>query len=338
MPLSISSSEVARQDVAAVGFDPQIRRAVMAAISLVLLVVVGAEFVSRYVFPRFSQIEARIESDERETMSIRAPRVGPEPVVLLAGNSLLLRGLDYPRIRREMAPEAKVVRMAIENTEYLDWYYGLHHMLAAGVRPSMVVLCLNLGQTVSSQSLGDYSARHLLGVSELLPLARDARMDATRISGLLLAHWSAFYASRATIRNFVLNVTDPPYADAMHTLANNAQAPLPADDVLIQTARVRLQSLQRLCDQYGVQLVLLIPPALGRYNDLEASAAQLQHIDFEYPIPVGTIGPEFFADGTHLNARGAALFTNAIEHFLHIRVQQAESKETAVRFDHQSDV
>lgn len=333
MPLSTSSSDVTRQDAVAVRFERQIRRATVAAISSVLLVLMAAEFVSRYIFPRFSQIEARIESDEREAMSIHAPRVGSVPVVLLAGNSLLLRGLDYPRIRREMAPEAKVVRMAIENTEYLDWYYTLHHMFAAGVRPSMIVLCLNLGQTVSSRSLGDYSARHLLGISELLPLARDANMDATRTSGLLLAHWSAFYASRATIRNFVLNITDPPYADVMHTLANNAQAPLPLDAILIKTARVRLQSLQGLCTQYGVRLVMLIPPALGRYNDLQASAAHLQHIPFEYPIPVGTIGPEFFADGTHLNTRGAALFTGAIERFLHTRIRDAENGKTAVQFD-----
>jgi hypothetical protein len=214
-----------------------------------------------------------------------------------------------------------VVRFVIENTEYLDWYYGLRHMLALGVRPSMVVLCLNLGQTVSGRTLGDYSARHLFGVSELLPVARDAKMDATQASGLVLAHWSAFYASRATIRNFILNKTDPPYATALHILADSSLNPLPADDLLVNEARTRLTAIQQLCRQSGVELVLLIPPSLGRYNDLLASAANLQHVSFDYPLPMGALSAEFFrADRAHLNEKGAAVFTDALARCLRARI------------------
>jgi hypothetical protein len=216
-----------------------------------------------------------------------------------------------------MAPDTRILRFVIENTEYLDWYYGLRHMFESGVRPSMVVLCLNLGQTVSSRTLGDYSARHLFGISEILPVAHDAGLDATQTSGLLIAHWSAFYASRATIRNFILNKTDPQYAAALHTVADSSGKPLPADDELVSTARVRLIAIQKLCQQYGVELTLLIPPTLVRYNNLLASAAILEHVPYDYPLPMGSLGPEFFrADGTHLNEKGAAVFTAAIAHCL----------------------
>ncbi len=318
MHSSISNSEAAHPARTG-GSDRRVRLAIIAAISSLAAVLSTAELASRYVFPRVSRIEARIRGDEREVKSLRVSKVGAPPAILLVGNSLLLRGLDYPKIREEMMPQAQVVRFVIENTEYLDWYYGLHHIFATGVHPTMVVLCLNLGQTVSPQFLGDYSARHLLGVSELLPVAHDAGMDATQTSGLILAHWSAFYSSRATIRNFILNVADPPFASSMHVLADSAGR-LPDDDVLLKTARSRLDAIQQLCDQYGVPLVLLIPPALGRYNNLLATAAELQHISFEYPIPAGTMGPEFFADGTHLNQRGAALFTDAIARFLQARL------------------
>lgn len=318
MRSSISNSEAAHPARTG-GSDRQVRVATIAIIGSLVAVLSAAELASRYAFPRVSRIEARIRGDEREVRSLHVPRVGASPTILLVGNSLLLRGLDYTRIREEMMPQAQVVRFGIENTEYLDWYYGLHHIFATGVHPTMVVLCLNLGQTVSPQFLGDYSARHLFGMSELLPVAHDAGMNATGTSGLILAHWSAFYSSRATIRNFILNVADPPFAYSMHVLANTA-TPLPDDDVLVRTARSRLESIQRLCDHYGVPLVLLIPPALGRYNNLLATAAELQHMNFEYPIPVGTIGPEFFADGTHLNQRGAVLFTDAIARFLQARL------------------
>ena len=222
--------------------------------------------------------------------------------------------------RSEMAPDARVVRFAVENTEYLDWYYGLSHLFAAGVRPSTVVLCLNVGQTVSSRTLGDYSARHLFGVAELLPVAHDAGMNATRTSGFILAHWSAFYSSRATIRNFILNKTAPGYASALHALADPAGNPLPSSDETVSKAGRRLNAIQQLCRQYGVELVLLIPPSLGRQNEMLASAAALQHVDFDYPLPQGTLGSEFFSDGTHLNQKGAALFTDAIARCLRARL------------------
>jgi hypothetical protein len=320
MHSSISNSEPAVGSALTAPTNRHLRLATVALIASFAAVLLGAELLSRYAFPRISQIEGRIRSDQRQAMSIGAPAPGSPPTVLVVGNSLLLRGLDYPKIRTEMAPEARMIRFGIENTEYLDWYYGLRHLFATGVRPSMVVLCLNLGQTVSSKTLGDYSARHLFGPSELLPVANETGMDATRTSGLILAHWSAFYASRATIRNFILNMTDPPYARAMHALVD-AAVPLPADVELLSTARNRLSAIQQLCNQYGVQLVLLIPPALGHYpNKLLASAAELQHVNFDYPIPVGTLGPEFFSDGTHLNQQGAAIFTDALVRCLRARL------------------
>jgi|ERR1700691_786688 hypothetical protein len=322
MHSSISSSEPPRRLAPTVA-DPRLRRAITAVLVSAVVVLLGAELLSRYAFPRISQIEGRINNDEREALAIRTPALGSPPVALLVGNSLLLRGLDYPKIRTEMAPEARVVRFVIENTEYLDWYYGLHQMFASGVRPSMVVVCLNLGQTVSSRTLGDYSARHLFGVSELLPVGHEAGMNATQISGLVFAHWSAFYASRATIRNFIFNKADPPYAAALHELADTAVRPLPMDDVLIVEARARLNALRQLCRQNGAEFVLLIPPSLGRHNDLLAMAARLQQVNFDYPLAFGAVGPEYFrADGVHLNAQGAVLFTDALARCLRARVEK----------------
>ena len=290
----------------------RVRGAIIAVIGTGLLVLLGAEALSRFAFPRISQIEARISSDEREARSIGEVVPGAPPTMLLVGNSLLLEGLDYPKARTEMSSEARVVRFVIERTEYMDWYYGLHHMFESGVRPSVVVLCLNLGDTVSSEILGDYSARHLFGVSDLLPVARQAGMDKTRTSGLVLAHWSAFYASRATIRNFILNKTDPSYGAAMHALADSTRKPLPPDDELVRKAGNRLTAIRELCRRYGVEFVLLIPPSLTRFNDLLGSAANLQNVDFDYPFPFGTMDAEMFRDRVHLNNKGAAVFTDAI--------------------------
>jgi hypothetical protein len=320
MRSSISNSDPAKGSTLTAKMNLQIRQATVAVILSLVMVLLGAEALSRYAFPRVSQIEERIHNDETQAMSIRASAPGSLPTVLLVGNSLLLRGLDYPKLRSEMAPSEQVVRFVIESTDYLDWYYGLHHMFTSGVRPSVVVVCLNLGQTVSSRTLGDYSARHLFGVPELLPVAHDARMDATQTSGLFLAHWSAFYASRATIRNYILNRTAPAYGAALHALADSGTTLLADDDELVGKARTRLHSIDQLCRHYGAEFVLLIPPSLGRYNDLLASAAQLQVVNFHYPLPTGALGPEYFrADRDHLNDKGAVVFTDAIAVYLRAR-------------------
>lgn len=321
MHSSISSSEpVSAQEPVGPG-HAGIRRAIVALILTIACVMLSAEIVTRYAFPRMSRIELRIHSDEREVRTIPALASDSRPAILLAGNSLLLRGLDYPRVRTELAPDAHVVRYVIENTEYLDWYYGLHHLFASGIRPRMVVLCLNLGQTVSPQTLGDYSARHLFGLSELLPVAHDAGMSATQTSGLVLAHWSAFYASRATMRNFILNKSAPGYAAAMHTLADNIKSPLPPDEELLRVARARLHAIDLLCRQSGVELVLLIPPSMAGRNEILASAADLEKVSFDYPFPTGTLGAELFRpDGAHLNEQGAVQFTAALTAKLRARI------------------
>jgi lysophospholipase L1-like esterase len=82
--------------------------------------------------------------------------------------------------------------------------------------------------------------------------------------------------------------------------------------------------MQQLCARYGVQFVLLIPPSLSHTNDLLASAADAEHISFYYPLQAGSLGPEDFrADGNHLNEKGAAVFTAAIERCLQTRISKA---------------
>jgi hypothetical protein len=317
MHLSISSSELRSRSFGLVSCKVGPRHAIIVAITSVVFVISSAELMARYAFPHISHIEGRIRSDEQQVWSIRRPSPASSPVVLIVGNSLLLRGLNYSKIRSEMAPHLQVVRFGIENTEYLDWYYGLHHLFTSGVRPSTVLLCLSMGQMVSTKTLGDYSARHLFGVPELLPVAHEAGMDATRTSGLMLAHWSSFYASRATIRNFILNRTAPGYAGAMHTLADSIREPLPSDEKLISNARARASAIHKLCQQYNAELVILVPPSLGTKNNLLVSAAHLEQVNVDNPLPTGSLGPEFFRpDRTHLNEKGAEVFTKAVIRYL----------------------
>jgi hypothetical protein len=293
------------------------------------LVFGSAEFASRVLLPRISHVQRRINADESVVRS-RATAVQNGPATLLiVGNSMMLYALDYPRFVAALSPDIKPVRYAIENTTYLDWYYGLKALFSDGVRPSQVVVCFNLPYTLEHRILGDYSARHLFHARDLLDVARDAGLDNTKTSGLFFAHWSAFYADRVRIRNLVWNVSDPGYVGVMNALAQNEPNPLPPEDEALQEARLRLRAIMKLCQQYHVDLVFLVPPSLKprwRHDDeLLAKAGALENVTVCAPLASGSLGPEYYMDGFHMNEKGAALFTDALARDLKARLGQLKA-------------
>ncbi len=309
-----------------------IRRATIALLMVLSGVLGSAEFASLVLFPRISHIQRRIVQDQKEVRSLGTAVQNGPATLLVAGNSLLLYGLDYPRFVTALSPGIRPVRYAIENTDYLDWYYGLKGLFSEGVRPTQVVVCLNLGQTLDRGILGEYSARHLFRARDLLSVARDAGLDNTRTSGLFFAHWSAFYADRVHIRNYILNVSDRPYADVMNALAR-VPPNFPSDDEAIQQSRLRLRAIMKLCQDYHVDFVLVVPPALKHHDELLAKAGSLENVTVDIPVPLGSLGPEYFLDGFHLNEKGAKIFTDALARDLKTRVAQLNPPrdETAQR-------
>jgi len=288
-----------------------VRRAIIALVVALVTVMGMAEGAARVLFPHFSHIQHRIVKDRTDVRTLGTPVPDGPATLLLVGNSLLLNALDYPRLAATLSPDIRPIRYVIENTNYLDWYYGLNRLFSEGVRPSRVALCLNLGQILERGILGDYSARHLFLARDLLPVARAARLDNTQTSGLFFAHWSAFYADRATIRNYILNVSDPDYAKVMNALAR-VPPDFPPDHEALEESRQRVRAIMQLCRAYNVDFVLVIPPSLKRHDELLAQAAALENVAVDTPLPLGSLGPEFFRDRFHLNEKGAALFTDAL--------------------------
>jgi len=270
-----------------------------------------------------SRIERRVVQDEYEVMSIAEQHSSVNPTVLLLGNSLLLHGLDYPAIRAKMGPRVRVVRYTIENTEYLDWYYGLRGLFANGVKPDLVVVCLNTGQLLSHNIL-DESAWRLFRAQDLVAVSRAAQMSNTEASGIFFDHLSAFYASRALVRNYILNVTQPGYAEQLHALAQQPPVFPPQQEIMVGT-RLRLRTLRDLCRENGSAFLLLVPPALVNRDGALLSAGALEGVDVDAPIGIQELGQEFFLDGFHLNARGAERFTDALARDLKLRFHRTET-------------
>src|SRR5258708_18804307 len=235
--------------------------------------------------------------------------------VLIVGNSLLLAGVDQPKLISDMAPRYAISFLPIENTTYFDWYFGLRRLFAEGARPSTVVLCLTPQQLVSSSVNGESFARHMMQLRDIGRVASEARLDSTGTSAFLFANFSAWLGDHASIRNWILEMWLP-HANLLASRfanGNRGTPPKPGPESGERERMVvqRLDDLRKITDEYGARLIFLIPPILSQEPDLDRfrKEATRHGITVLAPFRPGTAAADHFADDFHLNHVGAMVFT-----------------------------
>jgi hypothetical protein len=267
-----------------------------------------AEVLTRFGFARVNRNEARISNDYAAVLAIRKR---DKPSLLLVGNSLLMEDIDYPRLRDSLHGEAYVFRLPIEETEYLDWFYGLRRLFAEGSRPDSVVLCINAEHLISSRIRGDYTVYYLFRLRDIPQIRRDLDYDLTKASGLVLSRFSFFYAARNNFRNFALIHTAPAYAEMLHKIAT-PQSQLPSDQDIEHIAERHLAAIRRLCSFHNAKFSFLLPAGFGRGEGPLVRAGAHSRTDLIMPVHLNAVGRDKFKDDLHLNASGAQIFTDRV--------------------------
>jgi hypothetical protein len=285
------------------------------------------------MFGRVSRIENRREAEYLGALGIRPARASHSESVLVAGNSLLLLGVNFPQLQRQLAPDLELRRAVVEGTYYLDWYYGLRRLFEAGAQPDAVVLVLNPVQLTSHAIGGDYTAHFMVDRKDLLHFATDIGADRNRLSSLALANLSFFYGTRAEIRNWILGQIIPDLPLLTHNLQPQQQAPdyYTAHALGMQ----RLRQLGELCRQHGAALVFVIPPA---NEDVGATAvareAIAEGVTVLMPIAPGVLPRSDYSDGFHLNSEGAGKFTPALATGLRNVLESGSSRNQTATTNH----
>jgi hypothetical protein len=273
----------------------------------------SVELVTAHLFGRVSRIESRRETEYRDALAVRSARTRHKTSVLVAGNSLLLHGVDFPQLQEDVGLEIELHRTVFENTSFLDWYYGLQRIFRAGAQPDVIVLVLSPAQLTSASFDGDYIVHMLVDRHDLMRFANDISADRNQISALALDNLSYSFGARAEIRTWILGKALPDLPRLTGYFRSHYKYDTTDSNKTLELATKRLKQLRYLCESHGTAFVLVIPPTFqdsGANVVLKAGASQ--DVPVLIPFPPGALPWSDFSDEIHLNPTGAVKFTPAL--------------------------
>ncbi len=294
---------------AAAGHERSLRRALVILLGGLAAGALALEIVTAAGFGRVSRIQGRIEGEYREAKALR--HNAGRPSLLVAGNSLLLAGIDFPGLRRRLAPDFDAHRLVIDNTQYLDWYFGLRRLFHEGSRPDRLVLVLTVSHLVSNRVRGEYFAHYQMLGRDVMSVQAATGIDNTTASNFLFSNWSSWLGSRSEIRKWFLGRVLPE-AGLLARLFPQPAPPLPDDEKLHRILTARLRQLRKLCGGYGTEIAIALPPLPnedGRPRRALLRAGAAAGIPVLTPAAPGEYPLSLFLDGFHLSERGAARLT-----------------------------
>jgi hypothetical protein len=313
MHSSTSSSEALSQVPARSGDRDLSPRAGIIVLCLGLaLILIGLEVSSPPILKHFSRIQRRIESETLAANGLHPFTADGRPTILLVGNSLLLEGVQLDALQNNLASQYAVSRLAVEQTQYLDWYFGLRRLLEQGSHPSVIILALATDQMASGLTLGEAFAHRDMSVQDFPSVVREAKLDRTEASDYFLAHWSNWLADKGSIRQDVLILMVPNFRGLAERIADHGSH-IHDPSALVGMARQRLPELRDLGQSYGTKIVVLVPPTLR-----PDSSSEIQKVGGELGLPVWVLSPpgefprDLFRDGFHLNDKGSEIFTTRL--------------------------
>jgi hypothetical protein len=283
--------------------------ALLAGLAAIFL---GLEVSSPRILARLSRTERRINSEMRAASALHPATADGRPTVLFAGNSLLIEGVQIDSLRSDLGSQYEVSRLTVEQTHYWDWYFGLRRLLESGSRPSVIVLTLATDQLASRFTLGESFAHRQMSTRDFPLVVRKTQLDRTTATTYFFAHWSEWQADKGFIRQCVMILMVPNFRELAARIADHG--PHVSDPaVILDRAHQRLSDLAELSRNYGVRIVLLVPPTLH-----EDHSKEIQQIGEEAGLPVWVPSPpgefprEYFRDGFHLNTIGSGIFTSRL--------------------------
>ena len=291
---------------------PRLLRASGVLLGALVVVAAGLELAAGTVGVRSSRILSRMNTEHKSLLGFASSAAHPKTVMIL-GNSLLVEGVDYPAMQKDLSAAGwESRRFVVEQTGYYDWKFGLRRLTSEGCRPDAIVLMLSATQFALNSYAGPAFAYNLMRATDVVEVMQTTGIHPTEAASLLLARESNFFGLRLEFRKHLLFALVPGMNDLVPHLTA-AGKPSPHAFVRTQVLR-RLPELVGEAASLGQHLILAIPPVAGG-DDYAADVIEggrLTGLPVLYPIRTGDLAADQFQDGFHLNASGAQVFTKAL--------------------------
>src|SRR3989440_4733312 len=120
----------------------------------ICVVLVGLELGARYAVPLFNWNMRRFHSECAAALALGQKGSSREAEILLLGNSLTFTDVDLDLLRQRLGAKREVCRWAVDNTSYMDWYYGLRRAVRNGAKPTLVVVGGRTAHFLAGQARG----------------------------------------------------------------------------------------------------------------------------------------------------------------------------------------
>ena len=289
-------------------------RCLAALLFCLLALALAIEAGTRVEFIRLSRIQRRIHSEYVAAREIRPVASDGLPNVLLAGNSLILEDVAMPTLENLVSNIVHPSRYVVENTQFLDWYFGLRRLFDEGSYPGRILLGLSANQLASRAVLGEYFGHYMMSGRNVVDVASAAGLDSTEASNLLFANWSAWLGSKTEVRKWVAGHAIPDTTQLAGLLARRSpqSAPLPESSNLIE---LRLAELKALGYRNHAEIAILLmpdPEATDAAAEIVRNAGSRAGVAILAPVAMRELPLSLYRDGFHLNEQGADRFTNRL--------------------------
>lgn len=299
------------------------------AILLLALMEVGV----RIGVPLLNETQRRFHREIQQAQSMRPSRLdAPGQVgVLFVGNSLTFTDVDLDVLGKRGQNQYQVERWAVDDTNFLDWYYGLKRLFRNGARPAIVLVGGKGTHFTTSYFRGHFFSHYVLDWPDLGGALQEVHLSLTQQSDMVFAKGFALLGSREQLYKRAVGLVVPDFAKLAYLFTRSPSSGKPVASMPSDVLAQRIQRLKDLCEQNGARLVLWVPPTpfLDPQADLLQEASRKASVEVLRPVADGTLANDVFSDGFHMNAAGARDFTEKFVPHLERLLTQVRKTESS---------
>jgi len=273
-------------------------------LATIMFVILAMELGARYGVPLLSWNMRRFRTECSDAM-----RVGntEAPEILLLGNSLTYTDIDLDVLSKALESAGKVHRWATDDTNYLDWYYGLSRAFRAGARPKFVIIGARTNHLLARHVRGRFFAHYIMEWSDLSSAASRTEVDLTGFSSMAVARSSAFYGSREEIFKRCITLLLPRFPELGRAMMSAPAKRWDRSSLLIE----RLAEIRDLCARHGAEVIVWIPLTADAdpLTDLAVEAGHKTKVPVLLPGRHSGWTDADFSDRFHMTATASKRFT-----------------------------